>query len=565
VSIEIALLLALAAAPTVDDVRMETRALLESLCGWQCDVAEVAIKTKPATPSGGVVPGFDDAPAARQVPSAIELTILFDSKLSPTFRSFVTERVRSRIGERGLPVTIAPKLMPFPERPMPPSEEERPPKEAPQQQQQPPAPIIVQAPAAPAPLPVAERPNAMEALVLRLIESLPLLLLALLLAWTVMRVLKRYESFLGPPITEEEHRPKQEESPAKPPERTLAPPPNVDQLRADLEKSRGATRRVFRTLVLSEEHDVVAHAAAIFGEVVLADLAHDPEVRSTLSSLGRRAAEILREPIDEETRASVLRRIRAELVADRLAHPREEVRRELEVLFDLGPEAFAALATRLPARLRVLLLRYAPQHLVEAYLRGLAAKEQNEAARSLLGSPPADPSEIGLLVEAIESERPAALLSGEEADRIVDLLDTIPAADQEKLIETLEASRPDFVRRNLGQLPIESALLRIGDHAIARAFAEVPLDEWATYLRAAPETIRGRALHACPARFKEPLKEELGLRITADPTRAIEARRRIVRAALAAQAAATNGPSGRSLATEEREAHSERGPKEMKR
>lgn len=546
--------------PTVDEIRSETRALLQSICGWQCDVTDVTIKTKPALPVGAVAPGFDDAPAARTVPAAIDLQLLLDTKLTATFRNFVTERVRSRIGEWGLPVTIGSKVTAFPERPTPPVDEPaRPVPEPPPLQQPPPQPIIVQPPAPPPP-PVQERPSIAEALLLSLIQALPLVLLALILAWTVLRVLRRYESFLGGPLPEEDAAAKPVTAVEAQPRTAPAPlpPPEPQALTAALRDNRSGTRRVFRDLIVRGEYDTVAHAVALLGDFVLADLPHDPAVRSALGPLGRRTAELLREPVEDEARTEVLRRVQAELIADRVAHPVEALRPELGALLGLGPEAFAALATRLPPRLRLVLLRHAPAHLVEAFLRGLTGKEHADVARSLLVAPAAEPSELAELAGAIERERPAALLSGDEADRVVDLLDTLPAAEQEQLLVTLEGARPDFVRRNLGQLPIESALLRVPDAALSRAMIEVPLDDWAAYLRIAPEMIRGRVLHACPARLKEPLQEELGLRVAADPARGAEARRRIIRAALAAQGHPANGAIQRPLAVEDREAHNAR-------
>lgn len=564
---ELILAAVLHAAPTAEEVRVETRALLQSICGWQCDVVDVTIKTKPATPQGAVAPGFDDAPAQRQVPSAIDLTLLLDSKLTPAFRTFVAERVRARIGEMGLPVTINPRVMPFPDRPSPPAEPEalRPQEPPPQPVPQAPAPqpIIVNPPAPPPP--VAEKPDPFAALVLALIQALPLLLLGGLLAWTVLRVLRRYESFLGPAAPIEEEAAKTGATTAAAPGPVKIAPPNAAGLIEALKNSRAATRRVFRTLIAQNELDTVAHSVATLGDFVLADLPHDPLVRSALPSLGRRASEILRQPIGEDARDEALRRVNAELIADRLAHPGEEVRPEFGLLLGFGPEAFAALASRLPARSRTLLLRYAPSHLVDSYLRGLGTKDHAETARSLLTAPPADPAEITALIGAIEGERPAALLAGEEADRIVDVIDTLPANEQDQMLEALAASRPDFVRRNLGQLPVESALLRVGDASIVRAFAEVPLEEWVAYLRAAPEAIRNRALHLCPARLKEALHEELGLRVVADPTRASEARRRIVRAAISAHGPLSNGAAERPLATREREVQNDPGRREVKR
>jgi hypothetical protein len=135
-------------------------------------------------------------------------------------------------------------------------------------------------------------------------------------------------------------------------------------------------------------------------------------------------------------------------------------------------------------------------------------------------------------------------VQGEETERIVELLDAVPAAEQDALLAALQASRPELVRRNLGQLPIESSLLRVPEAALAAAWAAVPIEDWVAYLRSAPEAIKLRTTAACPARIREGLIEELKLRVVADPGRAVEARRKIVRAAIGAGGFSGAAPGG---------------------
>jgi Mg/Co/Ni transporter MgtE len=267
---------------------------------------------------------------------------------------------------------------------------------------------------------------------------------------------------------------------------------------------------------------------------VVEDLSHDPVVRQALHAAGEKTAEILRAPMTDEDSEEVLRTIQAELVADRVAHRADDVRKEFEVLLGWGPEAFAACMNRLHQRLGLLLLRHAPPFLSESYLFGLAPNARADMVRKLLAEPPAEPEEIEALADAIEAEKGAAIVGGYEADHIVDLLDSLPAPEQEEVVSDLESTRPDFVRRNLGQLPVESALLRVPEQAIATAWAQVAFEDWIAYLRVAPPGIRDRAIATCPQRLRDGLVEELGLRVAPDVPRATAARRRIVRAALSA-------------------------------
>jgi hypothetical protein len=538
----LAVLIALAAqdkpAPSVDEIRTETRGLLQTMCGDQCDVIDVKIRQKRVAPPGSGAPGFDDAPQSKTVPGDVELTLLFDQKLTKPYRDFVADRVKQRVAELGLPVLIQQQVRSFPAPPPPPIE-----PLPPLPQYPPPQPVIVQPPPPPPP-PAPEiakpaQPDLQQALLLRLIEALPLLLLFGLLAWMVMRVMKRMENLaMGRPLQNEDDEvltPEIVEESRPPSTKAMTiPPPRTDELAGDLNRYRGSTRRIFRRLLMAGEYDTVARSVALLGDFVVQDLSHDPMVRRALGAAGQRTSEILRNPITEDEKEELLRTVHAELVADRVAHRSDDVRDELEALLSWGPEAFAAMMSKLDRRLGVVLLRHAPGHLTESYLKGLSPSERAKRVREVLEAPAAEPEELDVLAESIESQAQSALVGGYEADHIVDLLDALPADEQDALVSNLESTRPDYVRRNLGQLPVESSLLRVPEPALGSAWVVVPVEDWIAYLRVAPEAIRIRALAACPARLRDGVENELSLRVAADPDRATRARRRIIQAALQA-------------------------------
>ncbi len=538
---------------SVDEVRTTTRGLLQSLCGDQCDVIDVKIKRRPEVPQGSVSPGFDETPRVRTVASEIELTLLFDQKLPKPYRDFVADRVKQRVGEVGLPVLVTQNVRPFPEPPAPPPE----PAPAPVPQPPAPPPVIVQPPPAPAPIPEPVKPDLEAALWLKLIEALPLLLGFGLLAWLVLRVLRRFENLL-----DAQQRPQNDETPTFTPEvvdpepapvKTAAPlpPPSLEELAADLRRFRGSTRRLFRRLLLKGDHESVARAVSLLGDFVVQDLSHDPEIKKTLNDAGARTAELLRTAITDEERDETLRTLQAELVADRVAHRSQDVRADLEPLLGWSPESFAAFVNRLDRRLQIVALRHAPGHLTEAYLRGLTPDGRSSMVRRLLEDPAAAPSELEVLAETIGAQGQAALVGGYEADHLIQLLDALPATEQEALVASLEVSRPDYVRRNLGVLPVESALLRVPVSALEVAWSRVSVTDWIDYLRAAPETIRERALASCPKRLRPQVEDELNLRVAADPSKAAAARRQIVEIALTAAPALGTG-AGREVTVVER-------------
>lgn len=535
-----------AATPSVDELRAEARSLLQTVCGWQCDVVDVRIKPKAVAPVGAVAPGFDDTPAARSAPGSVDVTLLLDAALAPSLRAFVTERVRTRLSELGLPVTVTERVVAFPPRPSvspvdPPAPAPTPPPAAP-------APTIVIPPApsaAPAPPPAPEpKAPALERLVDRLIEALPLLLLGLLLAWTVLRVLSRYEAMLSAPPEPAAEPPPPTPPPPPPPPATL-PPPDVQALEALLAARRGGARRVFARLLAAGEDEVVAHAVARFGPGYLADVAADPAHTAALARAARRAAAVLQGETSLEAQHAALRVLDAELVADRVAYPVEPVPAPLEPVLALGPEAHAALVDALSGRPRVLLLKHGPADLTRAYVAGRTPAARASLTREIVVTAPATAAELEALGQAIAGHLPSAALAAGESERLAELVDLLPAAEQEALVGALGQARPDLLRASGGRLPVESALATVPEAALTRSFDAVPLSTWATYLRTAPEGLRARAVAACPRRLSEALAEELALRVTADAHTVALARRAVVRAALeAAQglASATPGP-----------------------
>lgn len=534
---------ALAATPTVEELRAEARSLLQTVCGWQCDVVDIRIKPKALAPVGAVAPGFDDTPAARSAPGSVDVTLLLDAALAPSLRAFVTERVRTRLAELGLPVTVTERVVAFPPRPSV-SPSDPPPTAPAQPSPAPPTIVFPPAPSAtPAPLPAPEpKPPALERLIDRLIEALPLLLLGLLLAWTVLRVLSRYEAMLSAPP---ELAPEQPAAPPPPPP-PPAPraPPDARAIEALLLARRGGARRVFSRLLAAGEDEVVAHAVARFGPACLADVAADPAHTPALARAARRAAEVLQGEASEEALHAALRVLDAELVADRIAYPVEPVPAPLEPVLALGPEAHAALVDALSGRARLLLLKHGPADLTSAYVAGRAGSARAALAREIVVTQPADVAELAALGEAVAARLPSAALAAGEGERLAELVDLLPAAEQEALVGALTQARPELLRHSGGRLPVESALVSLPEAALARAFDAVPLATWATYLRVAPDVIRSRALAAVPRRLSEALTEELALRVTADARTVALARRAVIRASLeAAQGLASAAPS----------------------
>ncbi len=525
------MLAAISALPTEAEVRAQARGVLEPLCRGRCDVVEVEIKTRPAEPRGAAAPGFEDLPEARLALSEIQLTVLFDQRLDARFRQFASERLTERVGELGRPVKVSPKIRLFPD---PPDPLESPPPPPP-----PPEPEPLESPPPPPP-PEPEAPPSPDygdLALRRVLEVAPLFLLFGLLAWLVLRVLRRLEDLvfdLRAPVPAPA-------APASPPQpkapEPVLPPPTMAAVKEGFQAHRASARRVVRRLLLAGEHETVARAVAVLGEQLVQDLGRDPELRPALLDTGRRAAEQLRTPITEAERDELLRVLEAELLADRIAHGGDDGPTELAPMLGFGPEAFASFVAGLDdRRLALLALRHGPAHLTEAFLRGLDDGQRAALVAEAVEAPAGTPEELRTLAEEVHRHGAAAELSGFEADHLIELLDSLPADAQDRLLDRLEAVRPEFVRRSAGRLPVESSLRRVPLSALSAAWNEVPLEAWIAYLRVAPADIRARAFDACPNRLRPAVQEELDLRVPADPDAARAARRRVVAAAVASSA-----------------------------
>ena len=536
-------LLALAAPegmPSEAEVRAEARALLEPLCRGRCDVISVEMKRRRAGGRGTGAPGFDAPAPERLELSEIRLGVLFDAALEPSFRRFATERLEERLAELGAPVKVVPKVRPFP---APADPLEKPPEPVPEPPtEETPEPE----PEAPVEAPAEAEPDWTRKVLERLLEFLPLFALFGLLAWLVLRLMRRMEDL----IFDLRQPPPAPEPPAvtgelveEPEGASTLPPPTVEEVASMLGRHRSSTRRVFRKLLLAGEHETVARAVALLGDGVVRDLARDPDTRVALLASGERTAEVLREPMTDEDRDLLLRVIQAEMMADRVAHRGEDVRPELEPLLGWSPETFVRFVEDLgsPDLVRAA-LRNAPPNLSDAYLRGLDDRARAALVLDLMQSPPSRAEDIEALAERITLDQASAEVGGWEADHLVDLVDALPSEAQDELIEELARSKPELLRRNLGRLPVETALTTLPEPAIEAAWAKVPLEGWLAYLRGAPAPIADRCLALCPARLRAAVTEELSLRVPVDRDAAREARRRIVRAALDASEQPRLGP-----------------------
>lgn len=534
-----------AALPSEAELRAEARRALEPLCRGRCDVIDVDLKTRPARLQARVEPGFDTRPAPTRLEvEEVRLTVLFDRALGESFRAFAISRLEARVGEIASPVRVTPQVRPFPV----PAEPlvSPPPETAPAS---PAAPIVIQTPSPPPQASRLPSPPAdwSELAMRRALEVTPFLLLFALLAWLVLRVLRRLEDLAFDLRAESAAASSGSALPL--PEvsatRQRLPPPTVEDVERHLSAHRSSARRVFRRLLLAGEHEVVARAVALLGEGVVKDLAHDPEVRPALRAAGARTAEVLRGPMTDEERDEMLRRVQADMVADRVAYRADDVRPELEPLLGWSPEAFVGFVSELDDhRLTHVLLRHAPGHLVEGFLLGLDPELRTELVRDVVEAPPAHPDEVAALAARVREEADSAEVGGWEADHLVDLLDALPTSAQDELLDRLERDRPDFVRRNAKSLPLESALLKVPLEALEEAWAVVSLASWVAYLRSAPADIRERLLESCPPRARPAVEDELSLRVTADLVDARMARKEVVRTALAA---ASRAPAPHAL------------------
>jgi hypothetical protein len=294
-------------------------------------------------------------------------------------------------------------------------------------------------------------------------------------------------------------------APAPEPEQPEAPAEGFPAARLRKLEKQLVDERALRNAVVREalgrgESALVARWVRELGDFLLEDVRGDGALAAALAGV---AAEVVK-PVDAGARSASLQELEGRAIAARLARANEDD--AFAFLEGVRPEAFAAASAGLPASARELALRLAPAHLRAAALRSLEPAARQEIAVAWARKPQVSASYA--LAAADELRARLAQLSGAPpADRaLADLLDTLPRAEQDALIDRL--------RREGGSvagLITESALASAPADAVAAAALRMAPEKLLACLAGADALVLDAVLSALPQKLTAELKEELSL------------------------------------------------------
>ena len=492
--------LLVAAAPTAgakmqreaeDRARADAADLLRTLCPEQCVLLSVQARIDDEDVGGQTTPGFDPA-GARTVPvlRAISASVLIDQRLPTAFRGRVKSLVAQRLKSAGVPASVAVEQVSFPVRNPPYLEAKETPAPPPQ------LPIAAATPVAPVKLDD------------KLIEHAPLLAVVTLLGCVLLALGGLFFLAARKPPAEPLY------AEALPPEAPLQPAAAAEAheafpaVRARRLEKQITDDRALRNIVLREalgrgEHGLVARWVRELGDALLDDLRGDSAVAPALSAL---SAE-LKKPADPAARVAALQELEGRLLAARLSRASDAD--AFAFLEGVRAEVFVAAWRGLSPGAQEVALRLAPAHLRSSALPELPAAQRQEIALAWVRKPEVSASYALAAADELR-ERLADLHAGPaEADRaLADLLDSLPRAEQDALLERL---RREGDARSASGLLTESALAWAPADLLGAALLGVAPARLVGYLSGADEAVRTHLLAACPARVRKEIEEELGM------------------------------------------------------
>jgi FliG C-terminal domain len=510
-------------AEAEERARAEVSDLLRTLCPEQCVLVSVAARVEEEA-VGGTTPGFETLTGGATLPSlrSVSAHVLVDSRLPGPFRTRLKDLVAQRLKTVGPQSSVEVESVAFPPR-------NAPHLEAPPLDPKP------QPPAATPPAPEQgpkEVPPLSQRLEERLLETAPLLVVAVLLALTVLvlgalLVMAARRPPSPPPLdyaAAEEPLPPLEPAPAATASTTEYPAVRARRLERTLREERAVRNTVVREALARGELRQVALWTRELGEFLLDDLRGDSTLAASLSGL---AAELSRVPaVDAGTRAAALYDLEGRSIAARLAQADDSVETAFAFLEAVRPERFAAACQGLSAGAREVVLRFAPAPLRAVALQALTPNQRAELALGLARQPELSTRYALAVADELRTQLAETAGGVSQLERVLgEVLDTLPMAEQDRLIERL---RHEGAERLASSLFTESNLVGAPAEVLGAALLRLPPAQVVTYLNGAERSLREQLLAACPSSLQRELREELGMRGAERPEDFTAARRELL-------------------------------------
>jgi flagellar motor switch protein FliG len=291
-----------------------------------------------------------------------------------------------------------------------------------------------------------------------------------------------------------------------------------------LREERAVRNTVVREALARGELRQVALWTRELGDFLLDDLRGDGALSASLSGL---ATELGRVPsADAGTRATALYDLEGRSIAARLAQADDSVEAAFAFLEAVRPERFAAACQGLSAGAREVALRFAPAPLRAVALQALTPTQRAELALGLARQPELSTRYALAVADELRTQLSETAGGSSQLERVLgEVLDTLPMAEQDRLIERL---RHEGSERLASSLFTESTLVGAPVEVLGAALLRLPPAQLVTYLNGAEGSLREKLLAACPTSLQRELREELGLRGTERPEEFTVARRELL-------------------------------------
>jgi hypothetical protein len=503
--------------------RAEVSDLLRTLCPEQCVLVSVEARVEEEA-VGGAIPGFESLSGGATLPSlrSVSARVLVDSRLPGPFRTRLKDLVAQRLKTVGPQASVEVESVAFPPRNAP--HLEAPPLEPKPQQPTATPPASEEEP--------KEVPPLRQRFEERLLEAAPLLVVAVLLALTVLvlgalLVMAARRPPPPPPLeyaAPEEPLPPAEPAPAATAATTEYPAVRARRLERTLREERAVRNAVVREALARGELRQVVLWTREMGEFLLDDLRGDATLAASLTGL---AAELGRVPaVDAGTRAAALYDLEGRSIAARLSQADGSVEAAFAFLEAVRPERFAAACQGLSAGAREVVLRFAPASLRAVALQAMTPNQRAELALGLARQPELSTRYALAVADELRTQLAETAGGTSQLERVLgEVLDTLPMAEQDRLIERL---RHEGAERLASSLFTESNLVGAPSEVLGAALLRLPPAQVVTYLNGTERSLREQLLAACPVSLQRELREELGMRGTERPEAFTAARRELL-------------------------------------
>jgi hypothetical protein len=281
------------------------------------------------------------------------------------------------------------------------------------------------------------------------------------------------------------------------------------------------------------------------GDFLLEDVQADVVPQEAIQRL---SAELTKPPAtDAASRAASIQELEGRLMASRLLYASESAEAAFSFLEGVRPERFASACQGLSPAALEMALRFAPPAHRAAALKRFSAATKQEIALAWVRRPDPSASHAHAVADELKALVADATGHGSRVEQMVlEVVDSLPPGEQEKLVRRLEREGDGRVAR---ALITEASLRETPVEVLGAAVLQLPPASLLSYLSGAEPDIRDQVLAACPRSLQGELKEELTLGRTSAPEEFLAARRELLarlRDELDRRATRANGNGGRS-------------------